>query len=187
VRLGRAADAVDLAAGIDHPWFGGWAGFATAMQCGDLGDTDAARRVVEQLTKPWWRAAGLAALALNAAQTGGIAAAQAQWDEAQRLLRTVPPGDSRSRLLDLMCCAAIAAEQFPTARECLTQMTGDLEFRLLRLGAMLTSCTDRAGALGLVEHFGTSASTALFLCTVLAELFPDSSAAIEQAIVGQGA
>lgn len=169
--LGDRPAALDTAASIHSSWFQGRATCRVAMQCGTRGEPDeVVHEITTAITNPWWRAAALAAV------DAGQRSATREDDEpsssqAQTALASIPKGDARTRLHELIASAALRAGRLDLALGHMAGMSTGRDIRLMTLGRLLAATGD---------------AEALMRFISLAKLLPEQAAAVAAEVTTDG-
>lgn len=171
--LGDRQEALAVADGIDHPWFKSRTHFLILTHWGARhADDDALDAIANAIENPWWRAAGLAAWALAA---GSEHPNSAPWPEVNALIATIPRGDSRTRLLELLVKGALASGEVDLAHIYAQRLPRGLDLRLLSVGRTLVTEASNADLMKLLQFYSETAASSLFACSLLARAFPEQA------------
>ena len=171
--LGDRQEALAVTNGIDHPWFKGRAHFLILTHWGARhSDQDALGAIANTIENPWWRVAGLAAWAI----AGRSAYPNSTpWREVNTIIATIPRGDSRTRLLELLVKAALASGEADLALTYAQRIPKALDLRLLSVGRILATEASSADLMKLLQLYTETAASSLFACSLLARSFPDQA------------
>jgi hypothetical protein len=153
------------------------------MQCGARGDQDeVVDDIVTDITNPWWRAAALAAVDMSGKSEAGDLTSR----QAATAVASIPKGDSRTRLQQLVASAAIGAGRPAVALPYIADISTGRDIRLMNLGRLLSATGDADMLMQFIPRCKSSASLSLFACCLLAELHPEQAAAIATEVAAYG-
>ena len=171
--LGDRQTALAVTNGIDHPWLKGRAHFLVLTHWGARhADQDALGAIANMIENPWWRVAGLAAWAI----AGRSAYPNSTpWSEVNAIIATIPRGDSRTRLLELLVKAALASGEVDLASSYAKRIPRALDLQLLSVGRILATEVSSPDLMKLLQLYTNTAASSLFACSLLARSFPQQA------------
>ena len=180
--LGDTEGALRTAHEIQHPWYSGEALLHVAVHAAETDRSlTAAMTVIGMIEDPWWRAAGLVAVAAPAHARADDKGAT-YFAEAQKLINQIAEGEHRTRLREAIAEIFISSGCYGEAIDTVRVMSTDVSSHLVQLADTLLAKGALEAVKNLLPDCAPYLDAAYMVCRTLARAYPDHADAVAKEV-----